>query len=55
MDKSTFIAAYCWSYGGTKKHAEQVYKGNLVVGNTGYIRTIINGYIHQARFAFCND
>lgn len=55
MDKSTFIAAYQWSYGGTKKHAEQVYKENMATGNTSYIRAIIDGYIHQSRLAFYND
>lgn len=55
MDKITFITAYCWSYGGTKKQAEQVYKENLTAGNIGYIRAVIDGYIHQARLAFYND
>lgn len=55
MDKSTFITAYRWSYGGTKKQAEAVYKENMAAGNTSYIRAVIDGYIHQSRLAFYND
>ena len=54
-DKTTFITAYCWDYGCTKKQAEQVYKEMLAVGNIDYIRTTIEGYLHQSRLAFYND
>lgn len=45
--KQQFIEAYCWSYGSTKKHAEQVYKQEA----QSYIEAIIEGYKHHLRTA----
>lgn len=49
--KNTFISAYMYCYGATKRDAEKAYKN----ANIEYIRAIIESLKNDAKSAFYND
>lgn len=50
MEKS-FINAYAWLYGSTKKQAKEIYKNSSIE----YIESIIECFNNNAKKAFYND
>lgn len=50
-DKKTFINAFCYSYGATKKAAAEAWKNS----STEYKKEIIRGYFSECKKAFYND
>ena len=49
--KAKFLTAYIYLYGGTKKHAENVYK----TASAAYIAAVIDSYYQDCKLGFYND
>lgn len=49
--KETFINAYIYAYGATRKEAERAYK----TASPAYIAAIIDSMRNEAKSAFYND
>lgn len=53
--KSSFVTAYTWMYGETKKKAEGVYRRAMEIADYGYIKEIIDCFENNAKNSFLND
>ena len=51
VSKDDFIAAYCYSYGATKKAALQAWK----TSSNNYKKYLVDGYKMECKKGFYND
>ena len=55
FERMSFITAYTWIFGCTKKVAATVYWEEKAKKNTGYIESVIACFDGNAKRAFYND
>lgn len=55
IERMSFITAYTWIFGCSKKMAAKVYREEKAKKNTGYIESVIACFNGNAKRAFYND
>ena len=53
--KNTFIDAYVWLYGSTKKTAERIYRTAIGCGDYRYVKEVIACFENNSKQSFYND